>query len=263
MQAAAMARCRSAALLALSLLTVPGAVFAEPTEVTVRVIARGAMFVGDLVEGAQVTITDAVSGEMLAQGVTRGKAGEPGRLMGVARKRGEPLAAADDARFHATLELDEPRLVQVTAFGPLQWPGSATRTSMTQWVVPGRHLDRGDGWIIELAGLIVEGDVAATTVDQHEAAAGVTVSAEVGPMCGCPVGPDFHWDAEDYDVAASVKRGEAHIGSYALRYAGSANDFTGTLRLELPGVYEITVHAYELSSGNTGIDRLTLTVTDR
>ena len=43
-------------------LALPGNAVAEPTEVTVRVVARGALFVGDLVEGAQVTITDAESG---------------------------------------------------------------------------------------------------------------------------------------------------------------------------------------------------------
>ncbi len=43
---------------------------AEVTNITVRVVARNAQYVGDLVEGAFVTITDAVSGEMLAQGIT-------------------------------------------------------------------------------------------------------------------------------------------------------------------------------------------------
>jgi hypothetical protein len=31
--------------------------------------------------------------------------------------------------------------------------------------------------------------------------------------------------------------------------------------IELPGLYEITVYAYDSSSGNTGVDRLTLAVT--
>lgn len=149
-----------------------GSVITESTDIPVRVIARNAMFVGDLVEGAQVTVTDAVTGEMLAQGVTAGQAGDAKRIMGTARKRGTPVAGETDAHFTATLELDEPRYVQVTAFGPLPRRQSATRPSMTQWIVPGRHLTGGDGWVVELAGFFVHGDLAANTVSLAEAGAG-------------------------------------------------------------------------------------------
>jgi hypothetical protein len=252
----------AACLIVLGLATA-GSAIAESTDITVRVIARGAMFVGDIVDGAQVTITDAVSEEVLAQGITKGQAGDPKRIMAVARTRGEPFAGEADAWFSATLELDEPRYVQVTAFGPLQRRASATKTSMTQWVVPGRHLTGGDGWVIELAGFFVQGDVAASSLTRAEAAAGVTVKAEVAPMCGCPVRPDFYWDAAQYEVAALVKRGETRIGRYPLHYADTANDFAGTFPIELPGLYDITVYAYDPLSGNTGVDRLSLSVTDR
>lgn len=240
-----------------------GSAIAESTDITVRVIARGAMFVGDLVEGAQVTITDAVSEEVLAQGVTKGQAGDAKGIMAVAHTRGEPFAGEADAHFSATLELDEPRYVQVTVFGPLQRRESATKTSMTQWVVPGRHLTGGDGWVIELAGFFVQGNLAASTVSRAEASAGVTLEAEVFPMCGCPVKPGFYWDADSYEVAALVKRGETRIGRYRLHYTDTASDFSGTFPLDLPGLYEITVYAYDPLSGNTGVDRLSLTVADR
>lgn len=243
-------------------LAMSGNVAAESTEITVRVVARGAMFVGDLVEGAQVTITDAQSEEVLAQGITSGDAGDAKRIMDVARTRGEPFAAQTDARFSATLELDEPRYVQVTVFGPLQRRESATKTSMTQWVVPGRDLTGGDGWVIELAGFFVQGNLAASTVSRAEASAGVTVEAEVFPMCGCPVKPGFYWDADQYEVAALVKRGETQIGRYPLHYTDTASDFAGTFPLDLPGLYNITVYAYDRLSGNTGVDRLSLTVAD-
>ena len=64
---------------------------AEETEITVRVVAKNAQYVGDIVDGAFVTITDAVSGEMLAQGVTSGDAGNPKRTMQTKRRRGEPM----------------------------------------------------------------------------------------------------------------------------------------------------------------------------
>jgi hypothetical protein len=235
---------------------------AEPTQITVRVVARHAMYVGDLVEGAQVTISDAFSGEVLAQGVTAGAAGEPERLMEVARKRGLPMAGESDAKFSATLDITQPRYLQVAAFGPLQRRDSATRTSMTQWVVPGKHLDGGDGWVIELAGLLVQGDLASTSVSLAEARAGVAVEAEVAAMCGCPVKPGFYWDANQYEVAAIARRGESEVGRYPLRYAGTASDFAGDISFELPGVYDITVYAYDPMSGNTGVDKLELTVTE-
>lgn len=241
--------------------SIPETASAEPTEVTVRVVARGALFVGDLVEGAHVTITDAESGELLAQGVTRGQPGEANKIMGERRLRGAPFAGSADAAFTATLDLAEPRYVEVTAFGPLQRRESATRTSMTQWVVPGKHVTGGDGWVLELAGLAVSGDLRATTVTLAEAGAGVTIEAEVLPMCGCPIRPGFFWEPQDYEVAALVRRGEEAVGRYPLRYADSANDFAGTFAVELPGVYDITVYAYDPASGNTGVDRLTLTVT--
>lgn len=243
-------------------LTICNSVLAEPTEITVRVVARGAMSVGDLVEGAQVTISDASSGEVLAQGITRGPAGDARRVMTVARARGEPFAGEADAHFSATLDLDEPRYLQVSAFGPLQRRDSATKTTMTQWVVPGKDLTGGDGWVIELAGLTVHGDLAATSVSLAEAGAGVTVQAEVAPMCGCPVKPGFYWDADSYEVGALVNRGESFVGRYPLPYAGTPNDFAGKLPIALPGVYRITVYAYDPRSGNTGVDHLSLTVTE-
>lgn len=245
------------------LLAASGAGLAEPTEITVRVIARDAMFVGDIVEGAHVTISDAVSEEVLAQGITRGAAGDPRETMAIERTRGQPFAAQADAHFSATLNLTEPRYLQVTAFGPLQRRDSATKTSMTQWVVPGKHLTGGDGWVIELAGFLVHADLAAASVSLAEATAGLTVAAEVAPMCGCPVKPGFYWDADTYEVATLVRRGDVLVGRYPLQYAGTASDFSGTVAVELPGVYEITVYAYDPASGNTGLDRLSLTVTEK
>ena len=253
--------CRAACFLLFCTLF-SGSAVAEPTDITIRVVARGAMYVGDLVEGAQVTLSDAESGEVLAQGVTEGGAGDPERIMAAARKRGEPMSASGDAQFSATIDIDEPRYLQVTAFGPLQRRKNATRTTMTQWVVPGKHLTGGDGWVLELAGFFVQGNLESGFLSLEQASEGVMVEAEVALMCGCPVKPGFFWDAGSYEVAALVKRGEAEVGRYPLRYAGSASDFTGRFAVELPGVYDITVYAYDPSSGNTGVDRLELTVSE-
>ena len=235
---------------------------AEITNITVRVVARNAQYVGDLVEGAVVTITDAASGELLAQGITTGDAGNPQRTMRTPRKRGEPMAGKGDAKFTATLDIDEPRYLQVAVYGPLDKRFTANRASATQWVVPGKHVTGGDGWVLELAGLLVSPNLAASTVPLLTAASGIVIEAEVMLMCGCPIKPGFYWDPKDYEVVAIVRRGDEDVGRYPLRYAGVASEFTTQFTARIPGVYDISVYAYDSASGNTGVGQIELTVTE-
>ena len=235
---------------------------AEVTNITVRVVARNAQYVGDLVEGAFVTITDAASGEMLAQGITSGNAGNPQRTMRTPRKRGEQMAADGDAKFAATLDIDKPRYLQVTAYGPLDKRYSANRASATQWIVPGKHLTAGDGWVLELPGLLVSTNLAASTVPLSKAASGILIEAEVMLMCGCPIKTGFYWDPTDYEVVAIVRRGDEDVGRLPLRYAGAASEFETRFTAHVPGVYDISVYAYDSASGNTGVGQVELTVTE-
>ena len=235
---------------------------AEATNMTVRVVARNAQYVGDLVDGAFVTITDAASGEMMAQGVTSGAAGNPKRTMGTPRKRGESMAAEGDAKFTATLDIDEPRFLQVTVYGPVGNRFSANKASATQWIVPGKHLTGGDGWVLELPGLLVSPNLAASTVPLSKAVSGILIDAEVMLMCGCPIKPGFFWDPEDYEVVAIVRRGDVEVGRFPLSYAGAASEFETQITADLPGLYDISVYAYDAASGNTGVGQVELTVTE-
>ena len=235
---------------------------AEGTDITVRVIARNGQYVGDLVDGALVTITDAASGEMLAQGITSGNAGNPERTMRTPRKRGEPMATKGDARFAATLDIDEPRYLQVTAYGPLDNRFSANRASARQWIVPGKHITGGDGWVLELPGLLVSPNLAASTVPLSKATSGILIEAEVMLMCGCPIKPGFYWDPTDYEVVAIIRRGDNDVGRFPLHYAGAASEFETKFTAQLSGVYDISVYAYDSVSGNTGVGQVELTVTE-
>lgn len=249
-------------LLLFAILLHPDYVRAETTDVTVRVVARNAQYVGDLIEGAFITITDAVSGEVLGQGITSGNAGNPKRTMRTPRKRGEPMAAKNDAKFIATLEIDEPRYIQVSAYGPLDKRFSANRASATQWIVPGKHLSGGDGWVLELPGLLVAPNLAESSVSISKAARGIVIEAEVMLMCGCPIKPDFYWDPKDYEVVAIVHRGNKDVGRFPLQYAGVASEFATEFTPGLPGIYEISLYAYDAASGNTGVGQIELTVTE-
>jgi hypothetical protein len=234
---------------------------AEDTNITVRVVAKNAQYVGDLVDGAFVTITDAESGEMLAQGTTAGAPGNPKRIMATPRKRGQGMSGDGDAKFTATLDIDEPRYLRVTAYGPMDKRFSANQASATQWLIPGKHITGGDGWVIELQGLLVAPNLASSTVPLATARSGLDIEAEVMLMCGCPIQPGFHWDPADYEVVAVLRRGDTQTGSFPLAYAGAASEFAAKISADLPGVYDISVYAYDAATGNSGVGQIELTVT--
>ncbi|PZU75341.1 MAG: hypothetical protein DI546_09250 [Rhizobium sp.] len=60
---------------------------ADPTTIDVRVIARGAKFLGGYTTPVRVTLTDAETSEMLARGITSGTTGDTQRSMAA---RGPP-----------------------------------------------------------------------------------------------------------------------------------------------------------------------------
>jgi hypothetical protein len=131
-------------------------VSAEPTRITVRVLSRDAKFVGTTMGGAHVLIRDAQTGAVLSEGLTRGGTGDTERIMIRDRRRGVPLSTEDAARFDAVVDLREPRLLEVSVSGPAAQRQAAVRVTSSQWVVPGKHLTGGDGWVLELPGLVVD-----------------------------------------------------------------------------------------------------------
>lgn len=129
---------------------------AEETAVTVRVLSRDAKFVGSSMGGARVTIRDAETGTLLAEGVTAGSTGDTERIMVTPRERGAALATPGAAAFEAVLDLDRPTLVEIAATGPLAQRQAAVSASTTRWLLPGKHLTAGDGVLLELAGFAVD-----------------------------------------------------------------------------------------------------------
>lgn len=247
-----------AALLALLAPAAPAA--AEPTRLSVRVLSKGAKFVGSSMGGVLITVRDADTGELLASGTTRGTTGDTARIMKEAHGRGAVLSTPDAARFEAVLDLDRPRLLRVAAAGPLVQRQAANEVSLTQWAVPGRHLDGGDGLLLELPGFVV--DVLAPPA--HVRLAGGTpeigIAANVTLMCGCPITPGGLWDAGAYEVRAWIERDGERVGDLPLAYAGSASQFAANWMAPGPGTYEILVFAHDPVNGNTGLDRTSVIV---
>lgn len=236
-----------------------GAAHAEPTEIMVRAISRDAKFIGSSMGGVAVILRDAETGEVLGQGVTEGATGDTIRVM-QGQGRRATLASADAAAFRVTLDIDRPRLIEAELFGPLAQRQAAVRVSAQQWVLPGRHIRDGNGWMIELPGFVVD----VLDPPAHRALPGGTRSVEVRAnimmMCGCPTQPGGLWDADRYELRASARRNGTELGEVALTYAGASSQYVARIETGLPGTYDVLVSAYDPLTGNTGVDRTTFTI---
>jgi hypothetical protein len=233
---------------------------ADPTLIEVRVISKGAKFVGSSIGGALVTVRDAETGELLARGVTRGSTGDTERIMKAQVRHHDPVATDDAAVFRTTLDLDAPRALEVTASGPLAQRQALNSVSSTMWVVPGKHVSGGDGWLLELPGLVV--DVLDPPAHQKLGAGArkTPIRANVTLMCGCPVEPGGLWDADRLEVRARVSRDGGKALEVPLRYAGQTSQFSAELDTSRPGSYDVVVYAHDPANGNTGIDRTAFSV---
>lgn len=125
------------------------------TRIMVRAVSRDAKILSDKVGGARITLRDAGTGEILAEGVQSGGSGDTERIMVEPRPRGADIYDTPGAGgFLATLELAEPTLVEITAEGPLDTPQSTYRASKTLLLIPGRDV-LGDGVVLEIHGFRV------------------------------------------------------------------------------------------------------------
>jgi len=127
-----------------------------PTKVLVRAVSRDAKIIGDGVGGACITIRDAASGRILAQGLQVGGSGDTKAIMREPRQRQSTVYDTQGAaHFTATLSLERPTRVEITAEGPLDPPHATQRTSKTLLLIPGTDV-LGEGILLEIHGFIVE-----------------------------------------------------------------------------------------------------------
>ena len=236
-----------------------------PTRVVVLVLANGGKFVGDDIGGALVSIRDARTEEVLASGRTRGGSGLPD-LPTIEVTRLQEIPEEDAARFETTLWLDEPRLVEITAVGPLAAQATAGRASTRAWLLPAASAADANRVVLSLRGLIVQ-IVSPPThyMPTTRPPLLVALRASVGMMCGCPIGPGFPWRPEAYQVQATIHdpAGGRHV--VPLRFDADAPDgapsqFVGSWTAPAAGIYEAVVTAHQPEHDNTGVDRVTFIV---
>jgi hypothetical protein len=238
-------------------------VFARPagkeTKVMVRVLARDAKLIGKGVGGARVTIKDATSGQVLAQGMQQDGTGETSLIIEKPRVRGEKVYDTPGASgFLAVLNLDRPTVVEVIAEGPLGSPQATQRASKTMLLVPGEDV-LGDGIVLEIHGFIVK-TIAPLADSKVAGSSPFEVRATVNMACGCPTEPNGHWDSNKFRVVARLIREGNIEAEIPMRYAGVQNTYTGAVPTAVPGRIELQILAMDPVNANFGLTREDLTI---
>ena len=244
-----------------------------PTQIDVRVIAKDGKYLGDDSGGALVTIHDVHTGELMARGTTSGGSGQQ-NFMDICLTRSEVLPVDEASVFTVSLDLDEPRLIRVTAYGPLAAQQSANTVSLTQWVYPGKNITggaKGGGFLLEVPGLVVQILNPPTHYLPQTAPQHIEIRANVTMMCGCPIGKGHPpWNPDQFDVTAVIRQGEYGSIELPLKYDEHApyaipSQFVNKWQVPKNGteqqqIYEITVSAFQQKTGNTGVDKATVII---
>jgi hypothetical protein len=234
---------------------------AEPTEIVVRVMAKDAKFIGTETGGVQVTLRDAGTGRILAQGLTAGTTGSTPKIMTDGHARRDVLSDDKSAKFTAVIDLQRPRLVTVTATVPTLPKAAAISVSATQWVLPGKPVNGGDGWVLEMPGFAIGLiEPLPAVVRLAGPAAPIPVKVKVTMQCGCPITPGGLWDANRLQVAVMLERNDKTFPAMPLSYAGQPSTFGGNVAISEPGRYTVDIYAYDPANGNTGLAKFKLVV---
>jgi hypothetical protein len=156
----------------------PAAAGGVPTKVMVRAVSRDAKVIGTKVGGVGITIRDVTTGAVLAEGIQGGGTGNTELIMIKPRARGATVYNTPGAAgFLATVRLERPTVVEVTAKGPLGTSQSTQRASKTLLLVPGQDV-LGEGVLLEIHGFTVA-LLAPTKNDQPSVDSGLEVRAAV------------------------------------------------------------------------------------
>ena len=222
------------------------------TRVMVRALSNDAKVIGSQVGGARIVIEDAETGRVLAEGIQEGSTGDTQLIMDERPRRGA-FETEGTAGFLATIELEKPTLVDITAIGPLGTPGRDVRTTKRMLLIPGVDV-LGDGVIVELNGLTVELLTPAEGTPSGVAVSdlSIPVRAEVTMLCGCPTEPGGRWDSEHMRIVARLLSDGAPVTEAELNFSGETSIYDGELRAPVPGSYELEVVAMDPSTANFG-----------
>lgn len=234
----------------------PGAV---ATRVVTHVVTHDAKLIGTAVGGIRVTIRDAATGRLLAEGLHQGSTGDTRRIVTEPRRRGETVFETPGAARWATeIALDAPAMVDVTAEGPLGYRDQMVRTSKRLLLVPGQHVE-GDGLVLEMHGYLID-LLAPDSAARPRAGAPIPIRARVRLLCSCPTQPGGTWEVGAVR-ARLLRQGVAvAVVEAPLSYAGTESTYAGALPATAAGDYELEILAASPRSATFGRVRRALHV---
>ncbi len=235
---------------------------ALPTKIAIRVKAKDAKFIGTGIGGALVIVRDNQTGSLLSHGVTTGGSGDTKILMQTPLARYQSQTDSTTAGFVATIDIDEPTLVDIEVQAPLSRRGAAIKGATQLLVIPGKDI-LGDGIIIELPGLIL--DILSPYTHQSLSKdsfskGGFIFRVNLVMLCGCPIATGGVWNADDFEVKGYLKKEGKRVGDYELNKTDVVNIYEGKIPALEKGSYELTVHAFQKKGNNAGVDRINFTV---
>lgn len=230
----------------------------HPTTVLVRVVAHGAMVLGREVGGARVTITDVTTGQILATGLQQGEAGDQNQIMRTPHMMEEPIySTRPSAAFTTTLHLQKPALVDISAEGPLAYPGAMQKASKTLLLIPGQDLTQ-DGIVLHLHGYLVQIERPKPR-EALIAKDDVKLRASVRTLSGSLVRPYGDWDSRKIRIYGEVVIGDRIVERLQMFYDEGSRTFEAPFFVpslkEVPEGIILRVIATDLATGNTGMDQ--------
>lgn len=231
----------------------------KETKVMIRAVARDAKVIGTHVGGARITVKDAATGEILAQGMQQGGTGDTDTIMKKAHTRGMNVYNSPDASgYLAVLHIDKPTVVEISAEGPLGNPQATQRTSKTMLLIPGEDV-LGEGILLEIHGFIV---TAISPLPDAKVKSGspFEVKATITMACGCPTEPDGLWDANKIHVVARLLRDGKVQSEIPMTYAGVQNTFHADVPASGIGPLELQILSMDASSANFGMMKEAVTI---
>ena len=227
---------------------------AQETSVMIRVKAKDAKFIGTSMGGAKVIIRNERTGNILAEGFTKGSTGNTEVIMKSPKTRASKLSDENTAGFLAKLNIEKPVFVNVEAFAPNE---NRVKSTTQLWVIPGKDI-LGDGLIITIPGFII--DILSPQTHQSIGAnKEIEIKTNIVMMCGCPITKDGIWGADQYEVKALISKDGKKEKTIDLKVLEEASTFSGKVIL-VPGNYEILVYVFDPVSGNTGLDKTNIIV---
>ena len=224
---------------------------AQEVEIMVRAQAGDAKFIGSSIGGAKILIKDALTNEILAEGITKGSTGNTEKIMKQAQIRGKRITDDQTAGFNAKVQIAEPRFVTIEAYAPWNKKQARVKSSTQLWLLPGKDIT-GEGIILKIPGFVV--DIVTPQTHQSYSSSEIKFQANIVMMCGCPITKGGLWDANQYEVNAILKSENMDTETVKMEQEGGSSNFVGKANLE-KGSYELIIQAFDPVTGNTGVDR--------